>query len=236
MSFPIKMNVPQYVLTVPSTKEKASFRPFLVGEQKSMMLAIATEDTDTIVNAIKELVSICSNGKVSPDRLAPFDLEYLFLQLRSRSIGENVQLTVECPHCEESNFFGVDISKAEVDFTGSIDPKIVLAESIGVIMRYPTLAENIKLRSKGEIDDIELMNLAIDCIQSVWDADDFVNTTDHTREDVCKFAYSLTVPQMEMLTNFILRMPSIQFSKTITCKQCEKNINILVDGLENFFG
>lgn len=234
MTFPIKMNVPQYVFTVPSTKEKVSFRPFLVGEQKSMMLSLATEDTDTIVHSIKSLISVCSNGKVDPEKLATFDLEYLFLQLRAKSIGEGVNLVAPCRHCEEPISFRIDISRAEVDFSTKQEPKIQLTESIGVEMRYPTLAERIMLGDNA--DQETLLTVTIDCIKSVWDSEEFVSANEHPVEKLREFVYTLTVPQFEMMSNFVLLTPSVKFTNEVQCPNCQSMNTVLVEGLENFFG
>lgn len=232
--FPIKMNHPQYTLTIPSSKEKVSFRPFLVGEQKSMMLALATKDTDTIVDSIKSLISACSNGKVDPNKLAAFDLEYLFLQLRSRSIGENVSLSVQCRHCDHPIYFKVDISQAEVDFSNTVDKKIQLTDSIGVEMRYPTLAQNIELYEREKNPSI-LTDVVIDCIVSIWNSEDFVTASDYPREKIEAFLNTLTVLQFEKLSNFVLLTPSVRFIKDVTCPNCEKENKVLIEGLENFF-
>jgi hypothetical protein len=235
MSFPIKMNIPQYTFTVPSTKDKVQFRPFLVGEQKSMMLSLATEDTDTIVDSIKMLINTCSNGKIDANKLAPFDLEYLFLQLRARSIGETVNLSAACGKCDGTINFKLDISQAEVDFSNTIDKKIQLTDDIGVEMRYPTLAENIKLNAEDVKEDV-LMNTTIDCIVSVWNSEDYVTTSEYPRETVIEFINTLTVPQFEKLTTFLLYVPTVKFIKKMPCPSCRTENTIRVEGLENFFG
>jgi hypothetical protein len=235
MSFPIKMNIPQYTFTVPSTKDKVQFRPFLVGEQKSMMLSLATEDTDTIVDSIKMLINTCSNGKIDSNKLAPFDLEYLFLQLRARSIGETVNLSAACGKCDGTINFKLDISQAEVDFSNTIDKKIQLTDDIGVEMRYPTLAENIKLNAEDVKEDV-LMNTTIDCIVSVWNSEDYVTTSEYPRETVIEFINTLTVPQFEKLTTFLLYVPTVKFIKKMPCPSCRTENTIRVEGLENFFG
>lgn len=236
MTFPIKMNTPQYALTIPSTKEKHSFRPFLVGEQKSMLLALATDDIDTIVNAIKLLINTCSNGKVDSNKLASFDLEYLFLQLRSRSIGENVSLNTKCNTCANQISFKVDISAAEVDFSTNIEPKIQLTDDIGVKMRYPTLAENIKLFETKNKDSEILVQTVARCVEMVWDANEMVDTSDYTEAQIMGFLETLTVDQMTRITNFILLMPAVRILKEIKCPHCQAENRVLIEGLENFFG
>lgn len=233
-SFPIKINVPQYIITVPSTKEKVSMRPFLVGEQKSMMLALATEDTYTIVNAIKMLLDVCSSGQLKVSSLTSFDIEYLFLQLRAKSVGEHVILAVDCGNCEESISFKVDISQSEVDFSTSVPEKIQLTQDIGVKMRFPTLEENINLNDTKNNPDI-LVDTVVKCITHVWNASDYISTSDYSIEQTKSFVDSLTVPQMEQLTNFILLMPSVKIMKDVECPHCQHKNRVLIEGLENFF-
>lgn len=236
MTFPIKNNVAQYIFEIPSTKEKVSFRPFLVGEHKTLMLALATEDIDNIVNAIKRIIEICSDGKVIASKLAPFDIEYLFLQLRAKSIGESVSLTTNCYSCDQQFNFSVDVSEAKVDFTHLQDNKINLSETIGVIMRYPSLAETLQLNSNGVVSDTELEDVVTQCIISVWDSSEFVNTADYPKEKIVEFVNTLTVDQLTKLTDFVLLVPSVRIIHATNCPHCKEENKILIEGLENFFG
>lgn len=236
MSFPIKNNVPQYVFEIPSTKEKVSFRPFLVGEQKSMMLALATEDTDTIVNAIKSLIHTCSFEKVNPQSLATFDLEYLFLKLRAKSIGDNVGLAIECGKCEKDIPFKINIDDVEVDFSTKVDNKIQLSNSIGVIMRYPTLEESLKLYASKPMNEVLLTEIAGNCITDVWNEEDMVSTKDYSRETLDEFINTLTIEQLTKITQFVLLTPSVRMIKNIQCPHCGITNKVLIEGLENFFG
>lgn len=236
MNFPIKNNVAQYIFEIPSTKEKVSFRPFLVGEHKTMMLALATEDIDNIVNAIKRIIEICSDGKVNSSKLAPFDIEYLFLQLRAKSIGESVSLTTNCYSCEQPFNFSIDVTEAKVDFTHLQENKIQISDSIGVMMRYPTLAETLKLNNNGLVTDDALEDIVIQCIVSVWDENELINTEDYPKEKIVEFVNTLTVDQLSKLTDFVLLIPSVRIIQTTTCPHCKEENKILIEGIENFFG
>lgn len=236
MNFPIKNNVAQYIFEIPSTKEKVSFRPFLVGEHKTMMLALATEDIDNIVNAIKRIIEICSDGKVNSSKLAPFDIEYLFLQLRSKSVGESVLLTTNCYSCGQTFNFSIDVTEAKVDFTHLQENKIQISESIGVMMRYPTLAETLKLNNNGSVTDEDLEDIVIQCIVSVWDDNEFVNTEDYPKEKIVEFVNTLTIDQLTKLTDFVLLVPSVRIIHNTACPHCKEENKILIEGIENFFG
>lgn len=234
--FPIKINAPQFIFTIPSTKEKATFRPFLVGEQKSLLLALATEDTETIVHAIKNIIDACSGGKVKSNQLASFDIEYLFLMLRARSIGENVPLTTQCSHCESDVKFKIDVSQAEVDFTDTIEPKIQLTDDVGVKMKYPPLADVINMHSQKTVTEEMLMDIITKCIDGVWNSEDYVSASDYPQETMQRFVDTLTVAQASKLTQFVLLMPAVRMRKNISCPHCKKQFDVLVEGLENFFG
>lgn len=235
-SFPIKLDVPQYVFEVPSTQEKVAFRPFLVGEQKSLMLALATENTNTITNAIKSIIEVCSSGKANPAKLTSFDLEYLFLQLRAKSIGETVQLNANCNKCKELFSFSIDISQADVDYSTAVDPKIMLTEEIGVQMRYPNMEETFRLYSEEEKNNPMLIDITIDCIEKIWNSTELVNTKDYKRERIVEFFNTLTVAQAKQLTDFVLLMPSVKVLKKVRCAACGHENLALIEGLENFFG
>lgn len=236
MSFPIKNNVAQYVIEIPSTKEKVSFRPFLVGEHKNMMLALATEDIDNIVNSIKSIIELCSYGKVNPQKLAPFDIEYIFLQLRAKSIGESVTLTTNCYNCEEQFNFNIDISEAKVNFGDIRSNKIHITDEIGVELRYPTLEETLILNSKDVVTDAVLQDAVSKCIVSIWDSSEFISTKDYPIEKIIEFMDTLTVPQMAQLTDFIILVPSVQIIEDVDCPHCKEKNKIFIEGLENFFG
>lgn len=234
-TFPIKNNVAQYVLEIPSTKEKVSFRPFLVGEHKNLMLSLATEDIDNIVNAIRNIIHVCSYGKVDPKKLAPFDIEYLFLQLRAKSIGESVPLTTSCFNCNEQFNFSIDVSEATVDFSYAQNNKILLTEDIGILMKYPSLEETLIINSKDTVSEDEIYDLVCNCIVSIWNSEEFVNTTDYPKEKIVDFLNTLTVAQMNKLTDFVLLVPAVRIIKEVSCPHCKENNRILIEGIENFF-
>lgn len=233
MSFPIKMSIPKFVFTIPSTKEKVSFRPFLVGEQKSLTLSVVTEDLDTIVESIKEMLVVCSDGKVDPKNLTPYDIEYLLLMIRSKSIGESINVTSTCTSCKKKMRFSMDVTKAEVVGT-VVDPKIFLTDDIGVVMRYPDLAVSMKLGKVKDIDGQLMFDTVVNCVESVWDSDEFINTKDYKKTDLEDFLKTFTIEQFAKLSNFILTMPVVRLEESIVCEHCGSVNQVYVEGLHNF--
>lgn len=234
MSLPISMDTPQYIITIPSTKEKVAFRPFVTREQKSLMLALATENNDNIINAIKNIIEICSYGKVKASKLAAFDIEYLFLQLRGKSVSESVSLVGECNHCQQEIPFKFDITIIEPDFSIAVDKKIQLTENIGCIMKYPTIEHMVALRDN--YSELLTIEIATECIEGVWQGDNYIEAKDYTTDDMIEFVDGLTAMQLEKLTTFVTNSPYMHKELNMTCPHCKGVTNFSIRGLENFFG
>lgn len=230
---PIQMTIPRFSFVVPSTGKKVSMRPFLVGEQKSMILSLGTEDIDTAVNAIKTMLHACSDGTLDPDTLSAFDTEYLFLKLRSKSIGESVSLKTECRKCSKEVKFSVDLENIDPPVSNSKDLKIMLTDSIGVMMRYPSIEQVLKMRDQDYADSV-VYDVVVDCIASVFNATEFVDSKDHPRESIVHFVDSLTAGQYNKINTFVISTPTVVLYHTTTC-ECGNPIKVKIEGIENFF-
>ena len=234
MAFPTP-STPRFGLTVPSTGEKVSFRPFLVGEQKGMMLSLASGDTDTIVGSIRHIINVCSDGKLDASKLAPFDIEDIFLKLRIQSIGESIDLTGTCTSCESEFQFSVDLTTATLDLSDIPSNKISINDSIGVIMRWPSPEVIFEMHQKDELTEADLIEVVTDSIDSVWDADDVFKADDYPRDDRVKFIEALTQEQLQRLTAFVVSTPSTVIDTTARCPNCKTDNKIHIEGLESFF-
>ena len=136
---------PKYELTIPSTGQKIEYRPFLVKEEKVLLLANETKDEREQIRAMKQVIENCTFGKVDIDSLASFDIEYLFLKLRSKSVGETIEVGIKCSYCAESCPTTVNINDVEVKFDPKFTNRIKLSETVGVLMRYPNYEDMINL-------------------------------------------------------------------------------------------
>lgn len=233
-----KMNAPLYNVTVPSTKKEVKFRPFLVKEEKSLLLAQQSEDPKVMINTLKSIIENCIVDKIDIDKLAIFDYEYLFTQIRAKSVGELVELLFLCDTCDDDKAktqVNLDISKFEVEFPEGHDTKIPLFDDVGIIMKNPSLDTLDKLEKikDGDIDSI--FDVVAECIESVYTTEEVFNTKDQTKQEVIDFLENLTQEQFKKIEGFFLTMPKLRQTVEYDCPVCNKHHVKTMEGLASFF-
>lgn len=233
-----KMNAPLYNVTVPSTKKEVKFRPFLVKEEKSLLLAQQSEDPKVMINTLKSIIENCIVDKIDIDKLAIFDYEYLFTQIRAKSVGELVELLFLCDTCDDDKAktqVNLDISKFEVEFPEGHDTKISLFDDVGIMMKNPSLDTLDKLEKikDGDIDSI--FDVVAECIESVYTTEEVFNTKDQTKQEVIEFLENLTQEQFKKIEGFFLTMPKLRQTVEYDCPVCNKHHVKTMEGLASFF-
>lgn len=236
MALPI-LNAPVYELTIPSTKKTVKYRPFLVKEEKALMMAQQSEDEKVMLNTTKEVIKSCILDKIDPDSLALFDVEYIFLQLRAKSVGEISELMFSCNECKDPKAkfkYGLDITKLEVEFEKDHNATIELFDGIGIKMKYPNFSLANKLKS--DTNQVEsVFNVILSCIDSIYDQDQVYPAVDHTREELEQFINNLTQEQFAKVQRFFETMPKLEHRVKWTCPVCKYGHDHLLRGLESFF-
>ncbi len=241
MSLPI-LNAPQYTLTVPSTKKKIKFRPFLVKEEKILLMAKESNNLNDIVSAIKTIITNCTYGKIDVNELATFDIEYIFLQIRGESVGKTIELSFVCNNkkgkkvCGESVPFMVDLKNLKVKFPKGHDKKIKITETIGCVMRYPEMDTILELGEIEKTKDFNIISLICESIEMIWDKDEIHYTKDLPKQDIIDFLDSMTTEQFKGFKQFFETMPSISYDIKTKCPKCESSINYTLRGIQDFFG
>jgi rubrerythrin len=235
MALPV-LNTPIYELTVPSTKQKVKFRPFLVKEEKSLLIAQQSENQQTMLDTLKTVIASCTFEKVNTDTLALFDIEYIFVQLRAKSVGEISELIFSCLECNDPKAkikVEIDLTNLQVSFDPAHVKSIDLIDGIGVTMRYPGLD---LLDSFKDVDETETgFQLAIQCIDSVYTADNVYSAAEQTKEELEAFVNSLTRTQFEKIQNFFQTMPKLEKTVQFKCPVCGYNHSQTLQGLNGFF-
>jgi hypothetical protein len=235
MALPV-LNAPIYELTIPSTKQKVKFRPFLVKEEKSLLIAQQSENQQTMLDTLKNVISSCTFGKVNTDTLALFDIEYIFVQLRAKSVGEISELIFSCLECNDPKAkmkVEIDLTNLQVSFDPTHVKSIDLIDDVGVTMRYPGLD---LLDSFKDIDETETgFQLAIQCIDSVYTADNVYSAAEQTKEELEAFVNSLTRTQFEKIQKFFQTMPKLEKTVQFKCHVCGYNHSQTLQGLNGFF-
>lgn len=226
--------LPKYQVTLPVSGMKVEYRPFIVKEEKLLLMAAESKDEKMMSSAVKQIVQSCTEGKVDISRLPTTDVEYLFLQLRSDSIGETVKPNVKCSKCEVGNEIEVNLKQIKVATNPSHNKKIHLAGDIYVMMKHPVMHDMEKVETKDTEIDRAFMLIA-KCIDKVISGETIYNAAEMDENEVREFIENLTQSQFKKLLDFIDTMPSMQSEITFKCKKCGHDNSAVLKGLSSFF-
>lgn len=239
MSLP-QLNVPHFRCKLPSTDQEIVFRPFLIGEEKVLLIALEGEDEKQIADAVITLIKQCL---IEPDNidvanLPTFDIEYLFLKLRSKSAGEVIEVSISHPgdtECDHKTKVNINIDDIEVDKRGAAeDSTIMLTDNIGVTMKYPSIKSTMgKPEKASEFDKI--MGMICGCIDNVFEMNPAVVHDSFTAKEIEQWALGLSQEQFEKIVRFLEHIPKLSFPITWTCEKCGKEDTLVIEGLRGFF-
>lgn len=246
MSLPV-LKTPSYTLTVPSTNKVVKYRPFLVREEKIMLLVKESKDPKEMLNAMKDVIKSCTFDVLDPERLSVFDIEYIFLQIRSKSVGEIIEIGMRCinkiPKPTEEGFsdemiecggkidFTIDISKINVTIPDNHTNIVMVTEDVGITFRYPSL-DTVLLIEDGR-DEFEVL---IDLIDNIFDKDNVYDAKDSSREQLTVFIDSLTKKQYQKILNdFFKTMPFVEHTENFKCPKCGNKGSYNFRGISDFF-
>jgi len=240
-----KVSIPTYELTVPSSGEKVSYRPFLVKEEKTLLMAAEDQNVATITKAMRDIIFSCTDGEVDLKTLAPYDIEYIFLQLRGKSIGDVISLKLKKPEsidceeaeCPEGTEVSINIDDIKIDTSSMKDSKIELTEDIGIKLGYPQLETVQKYVVKGGGMSADgIFKMINDCIEYIWEGEEIYKAKDSTKKELTDFIESLNSIQFTKIRDFFESMPRLQHEITWTCSKCNKSAPLLLEGIDSFFG
>ncbi|MFZ9377085.1 MAG: baseplate protein [Candidatus Fonsibacter ubiquis] len=239
-----KIDVPIYELKLISNGKNIRFRPFLVKEQKLLLMALQSEETKDILNVVKQICKNCILDDVDVESLPVFDLEFIFLNLRARSVNEVVALQYKCNNklkdengeekvCGSLEKFELNLLDIQPDKNPNHNNKIMLNDKLGIMMKYPTfeIVANIKSQNENEI----MMELLVDCIDYIFDDDQIYHTKDVSKEELIDFVDNLQQKDLEKIQQFFETTPKIRKNLDFKCRKCGYKENIVVEGLQNFF-
>ena len=230
MPLPV-LEVPKYSLTVPSTKKKMQYRPFLVKEEKILMIAQEAEDESQILNAIRDIIVSCTFDKFDPDVNTSYDMEYIFLQLRSKSVGEKVEVSIECKECSTPNNVLINLNDIQIKYPEKepID-KIELAEGVGVTLKPISMNEAIAVQK-----DTTLERSIRAVIDTVYDSKNVYKLENFTEKEVTDFIDSFGHSSLEKIEEYILSQPVLEHKVKFKCSNCGEENEEVLTGLESFF-
>jgi len=234
MGLPV-LNLPEFSTTVPSTGKTVMFRPFLVKEEKVLLMALEGGDIKDVTSGMISVINSCFQD-IKAENLPVFDIEYLFLQLRAKSVNEvvNLQLRHKDGDCKAVTEYTLNLEEIGVQHNPNHSQKIMLTDSVGITMKYPTL------KSQGEMDSVEdlnnidkLMEFVARSIDIVFDPQNVYE--DFTPEEALNFVEGLNKEQFGKILKFFDTIPKVSYDIEYTCKECGKQESIHLEGINNFF-
>ena len=233
MTLPV-INTPTYELEIPSTKEKLTYRPFLVKEEKILLLAMEEEENAHLNKALKQVVHNCTFQKIDVGKLPLFDLEYIFLRIRAKSVGEVAKIQVLCEDDGETYVpVEIDLESIEVEFQEDHSTKIELTEEIGIEMGYPTF-EFLNFKA-DETEVNQLFDIIGSSIERVYEGETVYEKADFSKKDLKVFLESLTSEQFLKVQKFFETMPRLRHKLEVTNPKTKKVNEITLEGLQAFF-
>lgn len=241
MALPVQ-DTPLYDVEIPSSGEKIKYRPFLIKEEKALLIAQQSENSGTMVNTLKSVIDSCTLGKVDIEKLALFDLEYLFTQIRAKSVGEVVELLFSCDedHGEEDNKrakvqISIDLTNIKVQKNDNHSKKVELFGDTGVVMKYPSF-DMLQAMETLEGNDIDtIFNVVASCIDYIYSGDELFYAKETKHEEIIQFLNNLTQEQFKKLQVFFETMPRLTTNVKYKCPVCDKQHDKTIEGLNNFF-
>jgi hypothetical protein len=242
-----KVDVPLYEITLPLMKKKVKFRPFLVKEEKILLMAAESDDQNAVILAIKQIITNCLVTKIDVDDLPIMDFEYLFLHLRARSVGETIDLQYKCNNdineggeerkCNHVVKLSFNALEVEPVLSPNENNKIELTPKLGIVLKYPTFGSLDELTEKKDISATELvLKTIISSIDYIYDDESLYYAKDTPKEELVDFVDSLTREQFSQIQNFFENIPKLKKKLDFKCGKCGYSDNIEVEGIQSFFG
>ena len=232
-----KLNVPTHELVIPSTDKKIKYRPFLVKEEKILLLAMESGENNDILQAVKTIVDECTFNKLKVGEMPMFDVEYIFLQIRSRSVGEVSTMRILCQDDRKTYAkVDIDLNEVQVQVQDGHTNKIELDDEMGVIMKYPS----IDSFADGGIDNItpsNMIDVVASCIEQIYDktGEDVYEGKDSTKQEIIEFIEQMNTKQFADVQKFFDTMPKLQHTITVKNPKTKVESEVTLNGLADFF-
>ena len=232
MALPV-LQAPKYETTIPSSGKVITFRPFLVKEEKILMMAQETNDTDQVVSAMKEIIKSCTFNKVEPNELTLFDAEFLFIQLRAKSVGETVKFMLKCEECGTPNEVELSLEDVKVQFPEKeVDSKIELTDDIGITLKPIGLKNAVNFAT--DTDDVTKILCSV--IDTIYDDSNIYNSDNTTTKELIDFIDSLSHDHIAKIQEYIENLPTLKHDVAFQCMSCKAKNEVTLRGLQDFFG
>ena len=233
-----KISTPTYELTIPSSQRKIKYRPFLVKEEKILIIAMESQDDKQIAQAVKDVLGSCILTKgISVDKLSTFDIEYLFLNIRGKSVGETVEVLVTCPDDNKTKVpVVVNLDEIQVIRSENHSSDISLDGNLSMRMKYPSMGEFVKSNFNVEMKVDDTFDMVCSCIEQVYSEEESWAAADCTKKELLEFLEQLDSSQFKKIETFFETMPKLSHTFKVTNPNTKVESDITLEGLNAFFG
>ena len=230
-----KVVAPTYELELPSNGKKIKYRPFLVKEEKVLLIAMDSGDDKQITQAVVDVINSCVTSRIKIEDLPSFDLEYVFLKIRAASVGEEITVNVVCLDDNKTKVqHTININDVKVFKPKGHTEKVMINKNVGVIMKYPKLDHFIEFGVRGETD-MDGLDIIVGCIDQIFDGEDVTESSDCTPKELKEFIESLTQRQFNKVSKFFETMPKLQHKFDVVNPNTKKSSTYTIEGLQSFF-
>ena len=237
MALPKLNDMPKYSVTIPSSKQEVRIRPFVVKEEKILLIAMESKDPKQIAHAIIDTIRSCVEDEFDTNKLTSYDVEYLFTQIRGKSVGETSTVLISCPDCETDNEVSVNINELKIQ--GEIpSSKIKISDTITIEMKPPSylqIAENEKIMSENSTTMDRIFGLLISSIDAVLTEEERFSFKDATHQEATEFLESMSNEQFAKIRKYMEEQPSLKHDVEYDCVGCQKHQKLTLEGMQDFF-
>ena len=229
-----KQSAPKYTCILPSDGTEIEYRPFLVKEQKNLLLAQEQDNEKAMFKAVQDLIESVTFGKVKTQAMPVIDMEYLFLKIRTKSVGETANIKVTCtdPNCDGTGEAVVNLDDVEV-VGDEPDTKIMISDELGIELRYPRIMDLEK--SQGLDPAASTIEMLKNSMVTIFDEEEVYTVADASTNELNEFVESITMTQLEQLTEFFNSIPALEIDVESQCNKCQRDITTKLRGLNSFF-
>ena len=226
---------PKYDMIVPSTGEAITYRPYVVKEEKILLIAMESNDENQIEQAVIDVIQLCVESPINIDDLTTFDVEFIFVTLRSKSVGEGIKLSPKCEHCEETNEVKINLEEVKVtNLENKIDKHIKLTDDISIDLKWHTMKDRQKeLRNDSETQTV--INMIVASLETIYSGEDIHVVKNATDKEVREFVESLNTDQFNEIVEVLANVPYLSYDMDYDCEKCGKENHISLNGLTDFF-
>ena len=233
-----KLDLPIYELVLPSTKKKIKYRPFLVKEEKVLLIALESNDDKNIREAVVQLLKGCIQTRLKVENLSIFDLEYIFLNIRAVSVGEQVEMKITCTDDNETEVaYTLNLQDITVNFPKGHTNKIMLTDTTGVIMKYPSFNRFVESQfQQKDVNEDTVIEIIAESIDQIFQGEEVFDESTTTPKEFVEFVESLTTQQLEKLQKFFETSPRLEHKFKVRNPNTDVESDYTISGLQSFFG